>query len=102
MNWNWLYKTFETMEKKKIQAKPKLNASTQEALLTKLPQNNENAVIFSIDTGLTTKPAKVQRITVDMPLELYERIKNEVEDNGQTIKGFIVNLVKFYFQKDRV
>lgn len=133
------------MEKKKIQAKPKLNASEQEALLNKLQQNNENAVNiqqviipeiviekeqppavvlqqntasnpnvenavilqqnnentvkYSIDTAISGKSAKIQRITVDMPIELYEKMKDEVEDNGQTIKGFIVNLVKFHFTK---
>jgi hypothetical protein len=124
------------MEKKKIQAKPKLNASAQEALLNKLQQNSENSVFLqqntakenveaeeaastvekeeitvnlqqnienavnsSNDTVLAVKATKIQRITVDMPIELYEKMKDEVEDNGQTIKGFIVNLVKFHFTK---
>jgi hypothetical protein len=126
------------MEKKKIQAKPKLNASEQEALLNKLQQNTaptvntqqvavqkvveikevaptaqvekqeiavklqqniENTVNDSKDTAVAGKLPKIQRITVDMPIELYEKMKDEVEDNGQTIKGFIVNLVKFHFTK---
>ena len=45
------------------------------------------------------KSGKIQRITVDMPIELYDRMKDEVDDNGQTIKGFIVNLVKGHFKK---
>ena len=60
----------------------------------------EDAVKSSNNTEISAeKSGKIQRITVDMPIELYERMKDEVDDNGQTIKGFIVNLVKGHFKK---
>lgn len=67
-----------------------------------LQQNTAKAVKDSTDTDnavLADKNTKVQRITVDMPIDLYEKMKTEVEDNGQTIKGFIVNLVRSHFKK---
>ena len=51
------------------------------------------------DTANTEKNNKTQRITVDMPTALYEQMKDAVDINGQTIKGFVVNLVKSHFQK---
>jgi hypothetical protein len=140
------------MEKKKIQAKPKLSAEAQEEMLQRLQQGTEksinlqqvneipvnlqqkveNALIIQQSTAVAANPTistkqetvnvqentalavkernntasaeksgKIQRITVDMPIELYEKMKDEVEDNGQTIKGFIVNLVKYHFQKNK-
>lgn len=62
-------------------------------------QNTEAAVKISNFTAASDKTGKIQRITVDMPLELYERMKDQVDDNGQTIKGFIVSLVKQHFAK---
>lgn len=65
-----------------------------------LQQVTVNSVKNSNDTEIAVeKSGKIQRITVDMPIELYERMKDEVDDNGQTIKGFIVNLVKGHFKK---
>jgi ethanolamine utilization cobalamin adenosyltransferase len=64
-----------------------------------LQQKPAIAVKSSKDTVVIEKTGKIQRITVDMPLELYERMKDEVDDNGQTIKGFVVNLVKSHFSK---
>lgn len=64
-----------------------------------LQQKTDIAVKNSNDTVVSEKTGKTQRITVDMPLELYERMKDEVDDNGQTIKGFVVNLVKSHFSK---
>ena len=64
-----------------------------------LQQKTDIAVKNSNDTAVSEKTGKTQRITVDMPLELYERMKDEVDDNGQTIKGFVVNLVKSHFSK---
>jgi len=37
---------------------------------------------------------KVQRVTVDFPVDLYEKMKAKTEDSGYTLKGFIVSLVK--------
>jgi hypothetical protein len=115
------------MERKKIVPKAKLDASKQEELLKKLQQNTEAAVIVQQpvketataqkevvketvklqqntattvnSSNDTEKSTKIQRITVDMPIDLYERMKNEVDDNGQTIKGFVVNLVRAHFKR---
>ena len=62
-------------------------------------QNTEATVKMNTFTAVPEKTGKIQRITVDMPLELYERMKDQVDDNGQTIKGFIVSLVKQHFAK---
>ena len=37
---------------------------------------------------------RVQRVTIDFPIHVYEAMKEETEENGQTLKGFIVHLVK--------
>jgi hypothetical protein len=81
-------------EQKSIEANN--NTSTIVEKTVNLQQNTENTVI---NNSNTEKSAKIQRITVDMPMELYERMKDEVDDNGQTIKGFVVNLVKSHFKK---
>jgi hypothetical protein len=64
-----------------------------------LQQVTASTVKVSKSTDITERSGKIQRITVDMPIDLYERMKGEVEDNGQTIKGFIVNLVRAHFKK---
>lgn len=68
----------------------------------KLQQNTAKTVNLStptIESTLGDKNNKIQRITVDMPIDLYDKMKNEVDDNGQTIKGFVVNLVRAHFKK---
>lgn len=42
------------------------------------------------------KEKVVQRVTVDFPVDIYAEMKKEVKNNGQTIKGLIVNLVKHH------
>jgi tRNA uridine 5-carbamoylmethylation protein Kti12 len=64
-----------------------------------LQQVTVTAVNISKKTETAERSGKIQRITVDMPIDLYERMKGEVENNGQTIKGFIVNLVRAHFKK---
>jgi uncharacterized coiled-coil protein SlyX len=41
---------------------------------------------------------EVKRLNMDMPLDLYEQIEAEIEENGQTVKGFFVMLAKQYFK----
>jgi hypothetical protein len=64
-----------------------------------LQQVTATTVNVSKNAEIAERTGKIQRITVDMPIDLYERMKGEVEDNGQTIKGFIVNLVRAHFKK---
>lgn len=71
----------------------------QKDVTVPLQQLTENTVKIIKGTNTMERVDKIQRITVDMPIDLYERMKGEVEDNGQTIKGFIVNLVRGHFKK---
>ena len=62
-----------------------LSAAEQEKALQKLKS--------------TDKKKKVQRVTIDFPAFIYDQIKEETENTGQTIKGFMVGLVREYFAK---
>lgn len=42
---------------------------------------------------------KVQRVTIDFPQYMYDQIKEEVEETGQTLKGFMVGLVRDHFTR---
>ncbi len=42
--------------------------------------------------------SSVKRINMDFPLDLYERIESEIDDSGQTVKGFFLMLAKQYFK----
>jgi len=47
-----------------------------------------------------SKPTKKKvRVSVDFPIELYERMKEDTDANGQTHRGFIVSLVRKHFDK---
>jgi uncharacterized protein with NAD-binding domain and iron-sulfur cluster len=83
----------EKIDGQKVQAEKKV---------TSITTTQTKDIVSSKSVNLqqdTEKPSKIQRITVDMPLDLYEQMKDEVDDNGQTIKGFVVNLVKAHFRK---
>jgi hypothetical protein len=54
---------------------------------------NEGASIKLIADGTSVK-----RINMDFPLDLYERIESEIDDSGQTVKGFFLMLTKQYFK----
>ena len=44
----------------------------------------------------------VKRINMDFPLDVYERIEAEIDDTGQTVKGFFLMLTKQYFKSRNV
>ena len=48
----------------------------------------------------TISPIKstVKRLNMDMPQDLYELIEAEVEETGQTVKGFFVMLTRQHFR----
>lgn len=74
--------------KKKITPKKtptSISAASQEKALSKLHKSD--------------KKKNVQRVTVDFPQYLYEKMKLETEDTGQTLKGFIVGLVREHFTR---
>lgn len=54
---------------------------------------NEGASVKLIADG-----SSVKRINMDFPLDLYERIESEIDDTGQTVKGFFLMLAKQYFK----
>ena len=54
---------------------------------------NEGSSVKLIAGGTSVK-----RINMDFPLDLYERIESEIDDTGQTVKGFFLMLAKQYFK----
>ena len=40
-----------------------------------------------------------QRITIDLPKFVYDQVKEEIEMTGQTIKGFVMGLVRDHFTR---
>ncbi len=54
------------------------------------PQTQVNAVVKDIQVG------GIQRLTLDIPLELHRRIKIRAAEKGMSIKDFAVSL----FEKD--
>ncbi len=75
-------------ERKPIVAKKvtvDVSATEQEKVLVQLQQQD--------------KKKNIQRITVDFPQFLYDRMKVEIDDTGQTMKGFIVGLVRDHFTR---
>ena len=54
---------------------------------------NEGGSVKLISDG-----SSVKRINMDFPLDLYERIESEIDDTGQTVKGFFLMLAKQYFK----
>ncbi len=72
-------------ERKPITAKKDITAEVQEKVLEQLQKQD--------------KKKAVQRITVDFPQFLYDKMKVEIDDTGQTMKGFIVGLVRDHFTR---
>jgi predicted RNA-binding protein YlxR (DUF448 family) len=46
----------------------------------------------------TKKNVVVKRLNMDIPQDLYEKIESEIDETGQTVKGFFVMLAKNYFK----
>ncbi len=43
-------------------------------------------------------PVEVQRITIDLPADLYDMLKKETEEKGTTLRWQIVHLLKNHFK----
>lgn len=107
------------MEKKKITARKISSAEEQEQALKLLMPSPPSVSVLISETEIVppkekkVRPKKsrnlsasraslmkaetsteVQRITVDLPLDLYEALKREVDSNGTTIKWQIVKLLR--------
>lgn len=72
-------------ERKPIVPKKDITAAVQEKALEQLQKQD--------------KKKAVQRITLDFPQFLYDKMKVEIEETGQTMKGFIVGLVRDHFTR---
>ena len=104
------------MEKKKITARKISSAEEQEQAL-KLLMQSPSSVSDIISVPVSEQKAKtekknaktqkkkaatlmvesaqeVQRITIDLPLDLYELLKREVENSGTTMKWQIMKLLR--------
>jgi hypothetical protein len=62
-----------------------MTAEAQEKALQKLQSQSKSA-------------KKKVRVSVDFPIELYERMKEDTDANGQTHRGFIVSLVRKHYE----
>ena len=71
------------MEKKKLVSKKSMTVEAEEKAL--------------LEVRKLDKSKKVQRITVDMPVFLYEKMKTETEKKGYSITGFMLALVRKHF-----
>lgn len=60
-----------------------LSANQQEATLQQIYQTEK----------------KTQRFTIDLPQLVYDRMKAETEMNGQTMKGFVLGLIRNHFEQ---
>ncbi len=105
------------MEKKKITARKISSAEEQEqALKLLMPSPPSSGIESETESSepkvkkvrpkklrnlsasraslMKVETSEVQRITVDLPLDLYEALKQEVDSNGTTIKWQIVKLLR--------
>ena len=64
-------------------------AQSQEELLQKLQSQDLKA-----ETTVKKAPKRKIRFTMDLPEDLHGQITNRADDNGQTMKGYILKLVK--------
>lgn len=69
----------------KITAKKTLSAQEQEKVLSQIQQED--------------KKKTVQRLTLDLPQFIYDKIKDETEETGQTMKGFFLWLLNKHFNE---
>ena len=86
-------------ERKKIAARKKVSVEDQERMLAALQEKDEAKKEIKpaakIEKIKPTKPSgKTQRVTVDFPQEMYAQMKEETQMNGQTLRGFVVSLVR--------
>ena len=116
------------MEKKKIIARKVATAEEQEKALEALLNVDKQTSVDSEEKEVRTKvakqskpkpepkparqpqtvrrkvreilkpPVEVQRITIDLPADLYDLLKKETEEKGTTLRWQIVHLLKNHFK----
>jgi len=67
----------------------KENAISQEELINQLQSKDSEASEITLKA-----PKRKIRFTMDLPEDMHQRITSRADDNGQTIKGYILKLVK--------
>ena len=83
------------MEKKKL--KRSINTATAEGQELALQQLNQQITkVEKIEPEPSVK--NVKRLNMDIPQDLYNQIEAEIDENGQTVKGFFVMLARQYFR----
>jgi hypothetical protein len=86
----------------KAVAPPQYKASKQAATPKKVEQKRGRPAKGDPNEGGSVKliadGSSVKRINMDFPLDLYERIEGEIDETGQTVKGFFLMLAKQYFK----
>jgi hypothetical protein len=83
------------MEKKKLKRSINTNTAVgQEEALQQLNQQIEKGGKIEPETPVKN----VKRLNMDIPQDLYNQIESEIDENGQTVKGFFVMLARQYFR----
>ena len=94
--------TVETIVAPKLEAPPQYKVSNKaSAPKVKIEKRGRPAKGDPNEGGsvkLIADGSSVKRINMDFPLDLYERIESEIDDTGQTVKGFFLMLAKQYFK----
>ncbi len=72
--------------KKTMGKKPVLTPEEQEKIIQDVQRKEEK-----------TEKAKIQRVTVDFPLYIYDKMKSYTDDTGQSLKSFIVGEIRTFF-----
>ena len=44
-------------------------------------------------------PVEVQRVTIDLPADLYDLLRKEMEEKGTTLRWQIISMVREHFRK---
>jgi len=93
-------------ERKKISARKKISVEDQEKMLAALQKKDATTEVAQQTAPEPAKSknkkaaGKTQRVTVDFPQEMYEQMKEETQMNGQTLRGFVVSLVRKHLSKN--
>jgi uncharacterized coiled-coil protein SlyX len=84
------------MEKKKL--KRSIPISTADGQEQALQELNKKIVQTKLEPDTEKLARQVKRLNMDIPSDLYEQIEEEIDENGQTVKGFFVMLARQYFR----
>jgi hypothetical protein len=65
-----------------------------------IPKPKRQATIVRRKAQDVLKPlVEVQRVTIDLPVDLYDKLKEETDIKGTTIKWQIVSLLRSHFNR---